>query len=102
MEPHEKIRYSFYHLLRKLFAAVGHDFLRADGFKPNFNTYCIYLVAVIAFTSFHYTIMTYDIVTKLSAIAYLALVYQVCHTNTFTVVFHSFSILFHTFSLFSS
>lgn len=81
MEPHEKIRHSFYKLLRKLFMAVGHDFLRDDGFKPNFYTYCIYLVSATTLTSFLYTILIYDIATKLGSIAYLAMFCQVRNTH---------------------
>ena len=77
MEPHEKIRYSFYNLLRKLFIAVGHDFFGDDGFKPNLYTYCIYVVSVASFTSFLYTILVYDIAIKLTTIAYFAMFCQV-------------------------
>ena len=77
MEPHERIRYTFCTLLRKLLASIGHDFLRNGEFKPNFYSYFLYGINALGFTSCIYTLMTYDVATGLNSIGYGAVTVQV-------------------------
>lgn len=80
MEPHERIRYVFYSLQRKLLIAVGHDFLGKDGFTPNSRTYFIYGLNALALASCIYTVIWYDISTGLNSLGYGAVNIQVTVT----------------------
>lgn len=77
MEPHERIRYVFYNLLRKFLIAVGHDFLHKDGFKPSLYSFFLYGINSFDFISCIYTMIWYDIATGLYSIGYGAINIQV-------------------------
>lgn len=77
MEPHERIRYTFYNLLAKLLMSIGHNYLHKNGFKPHLYTYFMYLVNAVGFTSCIYTIIWYDAATALNSIGYGAVNVQV-------------------------
>lgn len=77
MKPHERIRYTFYNLFRKLLFSIGHDFLQKDGFKPTAYTFFMYGLNALGFTSCVYTIIWYDIATALNSIGYGAVNIQV-------------------------
>lgn len=77
MNSHERIRYIFYNLFRKLLFSIGHDFLQEEGFKPTAYTFFLYGINVLGFTSCIYTIIWYDVSTKLNSIGYGAVNIQV-------------------------
>lgn len=77
MEPQERIRYTFYNLLRKCLIAMGHDFLQGDGFKPNLYAFFLYAINAIGFISCVYTVIWYDISTGLGSVGYGAISIQV-------------------------
>lgn len=77
MEPHERIRYTFYTLLRKLLIASGHDFFQNGGFKPNLYTFFLYGLNALGFSFCIYTVIWYDVATGLHSIGYGAVNVQV-------------------------
>ena len=77
MELHEKIHHLFYNLLRKLFAAIGHDFFHSDGFKPGFIAYSLYIINFIAYICCIYTIWMYEPVLGLHSFASAAICFEV-------------------------
>lgn len=77
MQPHERIRHTFYTLLRKLLIIVGHNFIDEGGFKPNLFSFFLYVLNVLGFASCIYTFFWYDIETGLKTIGYGAVNIQV-------------------------
>lgn len=73
MEPHQKIRYLFHTLLRKLFIFIGHDIFRDGEFKPYSATYFIYVLFIIFFLGAFKTLAFYNMTVVLNMIAFLGL-----------------------------
>lgn len=87
MEPHERIRYIFHTLQRKLVIIVGHDFYEKGGFKTNFLSFCMYALNTLGLTSCIYTLLWYDTSTGLNSIGYGAINVQVMYNSRSVVSF---------------
>lgn len=77
MKPHERIRYTFYDLFRKLLKSIGHDFLQKGGFKPTWYAFSLYGLNAFGFACCVYTVVVYDVSTGLNSIGYGAVNIQV-------------------------
>lgn len=87
MEPHERIRYIFHTLQRKLLIIVGHNFYDKGGFKTNFLSFCMYALNTLGLTSCIYTLLWYDTSTGLNSIGYGAINIQVMYNDRSVVSF---------------
>lgn len=79
MEPHERARYTFHNLLRRLLIVIGHNFIKEGGFKPNLFTFFLYALNVFGSVSCIYTVLWYDFETALNSIGYGAVNIQVTY-----------------------
>ena len=73
MQPHERIRYLFYVILRKIATLLGHDIFDKDGLKLNAISYFLYGLNAAGLSSTIYTFFMYDITTGLNSIGYGAI-----------------------------
>ena len=87
MEPHDRMRYTFYNLLRKILISIGHNFFCDGGFKPTFYTIFLYGLNALGVTSCIYTLIWYDVSTGLNAIGYGAINIQVKLVLFFIIYF---------------
>lgn len=97
MEPLERVRYTFYNLLRNLLIVVGHNFLEEGGFKPNLFSFFLYGLNVLGTVSCIYTVLYYDVETGLKSIGYGAVNIQVTYKKWFLKLFLDLEIILKQF-----
>lgn len=76
MEPHARVARCFFQWERISMELCGHGFIRKP-FKPNFITYFVYSLVVIAIFGSVYTIIFYDMSSKLFCALLLLMMFQV-------------------------
>lgn len=77
MEPHERVHYLFYVVLRKPFIIIGYDFYPMKEFKPYLLTYLGYVLLLWYFIGVVNTILNYDMVAVLHMVSFTGMSIEV-------------------------